>query len=66
MQTINTAFERLLTELINAQIEELSDQMSRGLAPNFDEYRFLAGRIAGLRMALDHFDEVNKTINDRN
>jgi hypothetical protein len=39
--------------------------MAAGMLTTMEEYKFHAGRIAGLRMALDQFDEVNKRINAR-
>lgn len=65
MQTINTAFEQQLTALIEAQIDKLKNDISGGNVKSFDDYRFLAGRIAGLGMAMDHFEEVNKKLDER-
>lgn len=65
MQTHNSAFERLLTAEIEAQIEELKEEIAAGNAVDHANYRFLAGRIAGLRMAMNHFEDVNKKLDER-
>lgn len=62
MQTINHLFQRELVKLIDEEIERLGDVLSSGHANTFDEYKFVVGKIAGLRTALDYMAEANSNI----
>lgn len=62
MQTLNTAFERILQRLVDEEIEKARNDLSAGHLPDYAEYRFQAGKIAGMRQVLGYFDEVNKIL----
>lgn len=64
MQTLNTAFERKLTEMIEAEIEGEKDKMSAG-AMDHDAYKVSAGKIMGYRDILKMFEDVNKHLDER-
>lgn len=44
--------------LINAEIERLKEALSLGFTENFEQYKYMAGRIAGLRSALELLDRA--------
>lgn len=64
MQTLNTAFERKLSELIETEIEGEKDKMASG-GMNHETYKFSAGKIAGLQLCFDLFGDVNKHLDER-
>lgn len=64
MQTLNTAFERKLTELIEKEIEGEKDKMAAG-AMDQEAYKFAAGKISGLTLCFDLFGDVNKSLDER-
>jgi len=39
--------------------------MSFGMVEDFDEYRFMSGKIAGLRLAVEYMDEADSNIHGR-
>lgn len=59
MLTHNHLFEAKLREEIESQIATLSENIASGLAADHADYRWQAGRIAGLRLALDCCDNVH-------
>lgn len=60
-------FEKECRILINARIDQLKDDISRGLVQNFEEYKSLAGRIQGLNEALFALeDAIKKLIDNKN
>lgn len=59
MQTLSQLFEAKLRDVIASQIVSLSNDIAAGGAADHSDYRWLAGRIAGLRMALDRCDEIH-------
>lgn len=66
MLTYSSVFERELHRLINAKIEEMKEQLSTGVAVNsIETYREKVGRIAGLRDALDLFEDANDIVEKR-
>jgi hypothetical protein len=56
-------FERELIRLIEIEIERLKDNMSHGLISDHNEYRHVAGKIAGLRLAVDYMQEADAICN---
>ena len=65
MQTINTQFEAEARKLIKARMEELSDNLALGRVMDFTAYKHETGKIAGLRLALEQFDQVNTILSKR-
>lgn len=54
MQTLGTVYETILRRMLADRIATLSDELiSGGGVDNFPAYRHKAGRIAGMREALD-------------
>lgn len=64
MQTFETRFEARARELIEARVSEIQDIISAGNAEDFAAYKRDAGRIAGLREAMDLFDDANKDLKE--
>ena len=62
MQTINHLFQKELIKLVDEEIERLKDVLSGGHVNALDEYKFVAGKIAGLRTALEYVAEANSNI----
>ena len=58
-------FERELIRLIEIEIERLKDNMSHGLISDHNEYRHVAGKIAGLRLALEYMQEADAICNGK-
>lgn len=65
MQTISNLFEHEMRKLLAEQLEEFREGIASGGAQSFDDYRFQAGRIAGLRWAIDLCEQVASDIAKR-
>lgn len=64
MQTLDTAFERALTKVIDEEIENLRENVSAGqMTP--EDYKFQCGKLAGMRQVIGYFDIVNKQLSER-
>lgn len=59
--TTTYLFETELEKLLTERIEALKDDLSLGSLRSFDEYHSTAGRIQGLREALDCMAEARKS-----
>ena len=57
--TTTHLFKAELLRLVDIEIERLKENMSLGLIKDHEEYRFQAGKIAGLRLAIDYMAEAN-------
>lgn len=57
--------EHELKQLIEIEIERLKENMSLGLISNYEEYRLVAGKIAGLRLAIDYMAEADAICNGK-
>lgn len=65
MQTLDTAFERALTKVIDEEIEAAKERISAGMLTP-DDYRFQCGKLAALRdVTGSYFDIVNKQLSER-
>lgn len=53
--------ERLLVE----EVDRLKDTISLGFLDNYDQYRHMSGRIAGLRAAIDFLAEAESRCNSQ-
>jgi hypothetical protein len=60
-QTYDTFWQKQFAKAIEGQIQHTAGIICGGLLSN-DEYKLAAGRITGLRAALDLIDEVNDEI----
>jgi len=58
MQTVSNVFEQELIKRLNARIEALSLGLAAGTCQSFEEYKYRAGNIAGLRDVIELCDEV--------
>lgn len=55
-------FKTQVEDLISAEIETIKDTMSQGLLKDHEQYKFVAGKIAGLRACLDLMDEADSIV----
>ena len=62
MLAMKHLFEKELDRLIQEEVERLKDVLSMGNLENQSDYKFIAGRIHGLRTALEYILEANSTI----
>lgn len=58
MQTYNSTLAQELKRLLDAEVFALSATLAAGALGNFEEYKYYAGKIAGLRDAADLIDEA--------
>ena len=58
-------FENELLKLIEIEIERLKEDMSFGMILDHEEYRFVAGKIAGLRLAINYMAEADAICNGK-
>lgn len=58
-------FEHELRRLIDVEIERLKENMSLGLISDHEEYRSNAGKIAGLRLAIEYMAEADAICNGK-
>jgi len=58
-------FEHELKTLIEIEIERLKQNMSLGLISDHEEYRHVAGKIAGLRLAVEYMVEADAICNGK-
>ena len=64
MLTANTQFAIELGKLIEAEVMVLTDHIVSGVLSD-QEYRRMAGKIAGLNKALELFDEAHQILEKR-
>lgn len=62
MQTTKDKFERTLARTLEEMINDLMHNLSNGHLSDLSDYKFIAGRIHGLRAALNAIEEVNSII----
>lgn len=62
MQTIHHLFMRELDKLIKEEIDRLTEIISLGRAPSFDEYKFTAGQIVGFKKALELMSDASSNV----
>ena len=55
----------LFRSLIDIEIERLKENMSLGLISNYEEYRTVTGKIAGLRLAIEYMAEADAICNGK-
>ena len=59
-----TSFRGSVERQIEAAIEELANALANGTAADFADYKLRAGKIAGLRTALDIMTTTARRMND--
>lgn len=62
MLSMKHLFEKELERLVQEEIERLKDVLSMGSLDNQSDYKFITGRIHGLRTTLDYMSEANSII----
>ena len=55
-------FEQKLAQIIEERISHLVEAISGGNISSIEEYKFFAGKIQGLRDALDSMEEAEKLV----
>jgi hypothetical protein len=66
LQTYASVFERELAKLMQQAIEKHKEELSSGLSiQTIESYREKVGKLAGLREALELFDEANDIVSKR-
>lgn len=58
-------FRYELEKLLTDEVDRLKDTVALGFLDNYDQYRHMAGRIAGLRAAIDFLDEAESVCNQQ-
>lgn len=58
-------YRQQLEILLNDEVERLSDNMSLGNIESFSEYKYSAGKIAGLRLALEYLVEADRMYREK-
>ena len=53
-------YRKELSELIRIEIERVIEPMINGHVTSFEDYKSLAGRVAGLKSALELLDEADR------
>jgi hypothetical protein len=66
MSIMTTAdkFRREMDNLLTDEIERLKESISLGFLDNYEQYRHITGKIAGLRAAIDLMKEAEKICNE--
>lgn len=63
--TTTQAYQRELEKLIAIEIERLLEPMANGFLESYEEYKSLAGKIAGLRAAIDLIAEADRILAEK-
>ena len=58
--TTTQLFQNELRKLVQIEIERLLEPMANGYIESIEEYKHLAGRIAGLKAVADLIDEADR------
>ena len=53
-------YRKELSELIRIEIERVIEPMINGHVTSFEDYKSLAGRVAGLKSALELIDDADR------
>jgi len=62
MQTTKDKFERTLRTMLQEEVNNLMESMANGHLESHSDYKFLAGRIHGLRAALDAMIDADREV----
>lgn len=65
MSILTTAdkFRYTLEKLLNEEVERLKDSLALGFLDDYAQYKMIAGKIAGLRSAIDLLNEAERKCN---
>lgn len=63
--TTQQAYERELAKLIEMEIERLMESLSNGHIESFADYKYSAGKIAGLRLAQEYLLEAERICREK-
>lgn len=59
------AYQNELSKLIQIEIERLLEPMANGYVESIEEYKHLAGRIAGLKSVVDLMAEADRVLAEK-
>lgn len=59
------AYQRELEKIIAIEIERLVEPMANGFIETHEEYKHLAGKIAGLKSALELMQEADRILSEK-
>lgn len=62
MQTMYHLFAKELNRLLQEEINRLTEIISVGHAPSFEEYKYLAGQVVALRRAQEYMLDASSNI----
>jgi hypothetical protein len=62
MQTFNDRLQLEFAKLIEQEIEEIKEWMSLGTVMNWEQYKYMTGKIAGFNRALEVLEEAHKAL----
>jgi hypothetical protein len=62
MQTMYHLFAKELDKLLQEEINRLTEILSVGHAPSFDEYKFMAGQVVALKKAQEYMLDASSNI----
>jgi len=62
VQTISDRMSLEFQKLIRTEIQEVMDVMAYGSLPNWEQYKYMAGKIAGMNRAMELLDESRKIV----
>lgn len=59
------AYQRELNELIGIEIERLKEIMANGHLNSYEDYKNLAGKIAGLKSSIELMNEADRLLSEK-
>ena len=60
-----TLYENELIAILKDNIEHTKEKLAAGMLDSLEEYKYLAGKIAGLRSAMEAMDEATTICNHK-
>ena len=58
-------FESEIRRLVEEEMARIQAEIALGNLKSFDDYRFHAGKVAGLRIARDYLDEASENVSKK-
>lgn len=62
VQTISDRMSLEFQKLVHAEIQEIMEVMAYGSLPDWEQYKYMAGKIAGLNRAIEILEESRKIV----
>lgn len=62
VQTISDRVSHEFEKLIKTEIQEIMEVMAYGSLPDWEQYKYMAGKIAGLNRAMEILEESRKIV----